>query len=163
MFDPTHGISLDYERFEFPAVSTFHYNLTGTGMRLQRVENDSTVSSARRRGGYRLYRTTSWQKEAAALTVFYLKSQWGRNNIATSDLNVESETSVSSDSSSQMVTGRFDLTDSSVPLGALGAVCAGGAAGCLVVGVDTHSGLHHHQAVVPSVPAVFVCRQRGSG
>lgn len=44
-----------------------------------------------------------------------------------------------------------------MPLGALSALGAGGAAGVLVVRVDAEPSLDHHHAVVMSVAAVFVC------
>lgn len=48
----------------------------------------------------------------------------------------------------------------SVPLGALSALGARGAAGVLVVGVDAEPGLDHHHAVVMLVPAVFIWKEK---
>lgn len=43
--------------------------------------------------------------------------------------------------------------------GSLGALCAGGTAGCLVVGVNAEPSLDHHEAVGASVLTALVCRE----
>lgn len=50
-----------------------------------------------------------------------------------------------------------------MPLGALSALGAGGAAGVLVVSVDAEAGLNHHHAVVMPVAAVLICENRSPG
>lgn len=53
----------------------------------------------------------------------------------------------------------FDPREGSVAFGSLGALGAGGTAGCLVVGVNAEPSLDHHEAVGASVLTALVCQE----